>query len=149
MNDKPWMTRLSGDWAGTVRTWLDPEAAPVENEIKGSFRSLLDGPSVLHEYTSRVGNDRSDGLMLLGKDIGSGELCLTWVDTFHTGGSVMPFRAAGDATFYGSYAAGPDVLWHWRVTFDTVNPNELTIAHTNITPTGEEAHAIEVRYRRV
>lgn len=147
------VNRLIGRWSGTVRTWLDPAAAPVENEIGGTFRRAFDTGALVHEYQSHVGEHRSDGMALIGTDIATNRHCVSWVDTFHTGSNVMLF-AADDRTvengvsLHGSYAAG-DQAWGWRIEIRVAGADEVRIDHFNIEPGGEEARAIEIVYRRV
>jgi hypothetical protein len=136
---------LVGTWTGTARTWLDPNGEPAVAPYTCSFRPVLDGPSVIGESQSAVGESVSNGVMLLGSDIGTGTLALSWVDTFHTGGNVMTF--AGDAAaMLGQWAAGGEV-WRWRIAF-AVSGDELRVEHTNITPDGTEARGIEIVCRR-
>ncbi len=136
----------AGQWSGTVDTWLDPSAAPTRNEITATTSRLLDGTCVQIDYRSHVGDSRSDGLMILGKDIHTGRLSLTWIDTFHTGSNVMNFAADESGSLHGAYAAGEEV-WRWRI---VVHAGEkLRIQHFNISPAGEEAPAIEVNLRPV
>jgi hypothetical protein len=144
---------LPGRWRGTVQTWLDPAAPPLVNEAEGTFRRLLDGGSVVYEYTSRVGEHRADGMAILGIDIATMRPCMTWVDTFHTGANVMQFAAedrelANGLSFGGAYAAG-DQTWRWRVSIVVVSANEIRVDHINITPDGEEAPAIRIDYQRM
>ncbi|HEU4521196.1 MAG TPA: DUF1579 family protein [Thermoanaerobaculia bacterium] len=141
-------TVLAGSWRGTVRTWLDPDADPVVNEMSGTFRLAPGGASVLHDSTSFVGEKVSNGWMLIGRNIGTGRLNLIWADSFHTGGGLQTFDAEADGSFLGSYAAGSET-WRWRIRFTPSGQGQLTIEHLNITPGGEEQRAIEVAYVRV
>lgn len=135
----------SGEWRGTVRTWFEPGADAIVGDITATTSALLDGPTTRIGYKSHVNEHRSDGVMLLGKDIATNQPCLTWVDTFHTGSNVMLFAAGPDGSLHGSYAAG-DEVWRWRIVIQA--GDELRIEHFNITPAGEEARAIEVVLRR-
>ena len=135
----------SGSWRGTVDTWLEPSAPAIRGEITATTSRVLDGKSVQIDYRSDVGENRSDGLMILGRDIETNRLALTWIDTFHTGSNVMNFAAGENGDLRGAYAAG-DEVWRWRIAI--VAGEELRIAHFNITPAGEEARAIETILRR-
>lgn len=146
------LSALVGRWRGTVRTWLDPAAPPVVNDITGAFRNALDGATLLHEYQSHVGDKRADGLMVIGWDIATNESAMLWIDTFHTGSNVMMFapetKSAGSPVrLIGAYAAG-DETWRWRVTFTVVSSDECRIEHVNISPAGGEDAAIEMTMRR-
>ena len=139
-----------GTWWGKVSTWLRPEAAPLIGEISGSFSRLLDGGSVHYEYTSKVGEHRSDGIAIIGKDLSDGLIRMTWVDTFHTSSDMMVLTqdAKGDElSFIGSYTAGEET-WGWRVVFGPARNDELLIEHFNILPGGHEARAVEIKYQR-
>ncbi|MGZ5433541.1 MAG: DUF1579 family protein [Thermoanaerobaculia bacterium] len=136
----------AGQWSGTVDTWLDPSAAPMNGEITATTSRVLDGKCVQIDYRSRVGENRSDGLMILGTDIETGRLSLTWIDTFHTGSNVMNFAADESGSLHGAYAAGEEV-WRWRIAIHA--DDELRIEHFNIAPAGEEERAIAVILRPV
>lgn len=144
---------LIGQWRGTVRTWFDPEAEAIENEISGTFRRALGNGALLHEYRSQVGDRRADGVALIGIDIATNRHCVSWVDTFHTGSNVMLFAAEDRAiedgvSLHGAYAAG-DETWRWRIVIRVAGADEARIEHFNITPDGEEGRAIEIVYRRL
>ena len=134
----------AGQWRGTVDTWLEPGAPAIRGEMTATTSHVLDGKSVQIDYRSSVGDNRSDGLMILGKDIATNRLSLTWIDTFHTGANVMNFAADEHGDLRGAWAAGEE-LWRWRITIRT--GDELRIEHFIITPAGEEARAIEVILR--
>ena len=136
---------LVGHWSGTARTWLDATGDPLVNDYSCSFRRLFDGPSVIGESQSAVGENVSNGVMLLGEDIGSGKLALAWVDTFHTGSKVHTLEGEA-AALLGQYAGG-DEIWAWRISF-AVSGDELRMEHTNITPAGAETRAVEIVCRR-
>jgi hypothetical protein len=131
----------AGNWSGTVKTWLDPEAEPASNDLTATTSAVLGGKSVQIDYRSHVGESRSDGLMILGKDIRTNRLSLTWIDTFHTGSNVMQFTADESGMLRGEYAAG-DEMWRWRIAIDR-DGDALRIRHFNISPAGEDMRAIE------
>lgn len=136
----------SGSWRGTVDTWLEPGAPAIRSDITATTSRVLDGKSVQIDYRSHVADNRSDGLMILGDDIATNRLSLTWIDTFHTGSNVMNFAADESGDLRGDWAAGGET-WHWRVAIHA--GDELRIEHFVITPAGEEARAIEVLLRPV
>lgn len=133
-----------GEWQGTVRVWFEPDSDAVVSDITARSSRVLGGASVRIDYQSKVNDDRSDGLMILGTDIATNQPCLTWIDTFHTGGNVHLLAAQEDGSLLGSYAAG-DEVWRWRIRFH--DGDEPRIEHFNIMPSGEEARAIEVILR--
>ena len=141
------MTQIpAGQWHGTVKTWLDPDAEPATNPMDATTSAVLDGKSVRIDYRSHVGESRSDGLMILGEDMATGRPSLTWIDTFHTGGNVGNFGADESGALRGSYAAGEE-MWRWRIAMQH-SGDELRIQHWNISPAGEEFRAIEAALTR-
>ena len=131
----------TGNWSGTCDVWLDPPNPPVRADITATTSQVLDGKTTQLDYRSTVNGKRADGTMLLGIDIANNQRCVTWIDTFHTGGNVMLFATDADGSLLGSWDAGGQV-WRWRVRFD--EGDELRIRHFIITPAGEESPAIEV-----
>ncbi len=144
------LDQLMGSWRGSVTTWQRPDEPGATSEISGTFEPALGGRTVLYLYTSMVGEHRSDGMALIGKDITSGGLRMTWVDTFHTMSDVMTLEDCetdDGLGFLGSYSAG-DQTWGWRIVLRVTGADELMIEHFNILPTGEEPPAVEIKYRR-
>ncbi|HYC93207.1 MAG TPA: DUF1579 family protein [Thermoanaerobaculia bacterium] len=135
----------AGQWRGTVSTWFEPEGEPIVSDMTATTEAVLEGKSVRLDYQSQVNQHRSNGMMIFGKDIATLRPCLTWIDTFHTGGNVSNLAAGEDGAFLGAYAAGEE-MWRWRITVQA--GEELRIAHVNIHPSGQEDRAIEVILRR-
>lgn len=76
-----------------------------------------------------------------------------WAESFGTGTSIMfSTSAPGDARLsmpgsYGDGQGGP--RWGWRTAIDLPDDDTLDLRMYNISPSGEEALAVEVNYRRV
>lgn len=66
-----------------------------------------------------------------------------WVDSFHTGSSVMFSTAASRPSQFsvlGSYGDGEQgPPWGWRTDIDQPDADTLVITMFNITPQGEES----------
>ena len=134
----------AGEWRGTVRVWFDPDSEVIVSDITATTSPVLGGKSLRMDYQSKVNDSRSDGLMILGTDMSTNKPCLTWIDTFHTGGNVGLFAAQDDGSLLGSYAAGEEV-WGWRIRIH--EGDELRIEHFNVMPSGEEYLGVEVILR--
>ncbi|HUR82981.1 MAG TPA: DUF1579 family protein [Thermoanaerobaculia bacterium] len=134
----------SQQWSGTCDVWLDPPNPPAHADITATTSQVLDGKTTQIDYRSSVKGKRSDGVMLVGTDIGNNKPCLTWIDTYHTGGNVMLFATDADGSLIGNWDAGGEV-WRWRIRIE--EGDELRIRHFIITPAGEEGPAIEVILR--
>ncbi|HVE71814.1 MAG TPA: DUF1579 family protein [Thermoanaerobaculia bacterium] len=134
----------AGEWRGNVRVWFEPTSDVIESEIIATTSYVLDGKTLRIDYKTNVKESRADGVMILGTDMSTNKPCLTWVDTFHTGGNVGLFAAADDGSLLGSYAAAEEV-WGWRIRVH--EGDELRIEHFNIMPSAEEYRAIEVILR--
>lgn len=140
------LAHLSGSWAGSARTWLDPEGEPDLSSWRATVEVLLDSRYVRLRYQGECCGKPHSGEMTLGFD--EHEHTMYWIDSFHTGAS--PMWSVGPAgsviSVLGSYRAG-DQRWGWRTLFREAD-GQLVLEATNITPDGQEAPAIEVRLSR-
>ncbi|MGH8758198.1 MAG: DUF1579 domain-containing protein [Burkholderiales bacterium] len=147
------LAQLAGEWQGTTRVWFDPAQPPAsETPQRGSIRAILGGRFLLHEYETSVGDDAHQGLAIYGAHLDANAFESAWVDSFHTGTSVMFSVAASKSRYsvlgsYGDGQGGP--RWGWRTDIDQPDADTLLITMFNITPQGDEAKAVETRYRRV
>ncbi|MCY1042203.1 DUF1579 domain-containing protein [Corallococcus sp. bb12-1] len=147
------LSRLVGGWEGVARTWFEPDKVEDESPITGTFRSVLDGRFVVHEYTSSMGGKPLSGIATLGHHLDLRQFTMSWVDTFHVGSDIMPLLGeAGVSDKFsvsGTYFAGDDApRWGWRVDIDQPSPDALVITHFNIQPGEAPQKAIEIQYRR-
>jgi len=150
-----YLSRLAGTWEGTTQTWFEPGPPTDESPIRGTMRPLLDGRFILHEYTSRVGDQPCQGMAIFGYQLGMNSFQSIWLDSFHTGTAMLFSEGKkGQDTFdvLGSYAyVTPETeqFWGWRTELELIGDDELRITAYNISPEGEEDKATETRYRRV
>jgi len=145
------LARFVGEWSGPTRTWLDPTKDPEPTETLASVASILGGRWIRIEYRGVcMGSDHA-GEMLVGFHGDAKAYELAWVDSFHTGTSIMsssgPARDDGTVEVLGSYGAGAE-RWGWRTVL-RLDREELVIEAFNIAPSGEEDRAIETRLKRV
>ena len=140
------LAALVGTWTGTYRLWLEPGTPRVEGPSHGTGRPVLDGRFVALDYDWVDADGPQAGTMLLGcTDEGTWEMA--WVDTWHTGRSILFCQGGPAADVLGGYGP-PEQRWGWRTRFDLVSPEELVITAWNVEPTGEETKATEATYRR-
>lgn len=151
------LARMVGEWEGVYRLWFERDMLASESTQRGCLRSVLGGRFLLHEYTWDFDGRGYAGLALLGHHLDERRWECAWVDSFHTGTSILSSRAAqpdGPAYFavLGDYGDGrhpPGPRWGWRTEIEQPDDDRLVIVMTNISPAGEEAKAVEVDYRRV
>ena len=80
------LARMAGQWEGRTQVWFDPDQpAGMDVPQRATFRSVLGGRFLLHEYAYGAGDEAGEGMALYGVHL-DGEACQSaWVDTFHTG----------------------------------------------------------------
>jgi len=144
------LTALAGEWTGTESLWLDADAPPETTPITAKISSILGGRWICVDYEGTAAGKPHAGHMIVGFHRDAREHEIAWIDSFHTGTSILMSngapRAEREVRVLGSYAAG-DQRWGWRTTMH-VQGEELVIESTNISPAGEESHAVETRLRR-
>jgi len=138
---------LCGRWQGISRTWFEPGRLADESPIRGSFRPLLEGRFVIHEYEGSLMGEPREGVFLFGYNLQRLQFEAAWIDNRHNGTAIMGcVGAAGADGFWvlGHYPdpeGGPD--WRWRTELSVLGPDHLVITAYNISPAGEEAKAVE------
>lgn len=148
------LAQMAGQWEGMTQVWFDPSQPPAsETTQRGSIRPILGGRFLLHEYRTSIGDDAHEGVAIYGVHLDADAFESAWVDSFHTGTNVMFSSAAASQaprfSALGSYGDGPQgPPWGWRTEIEQPDADTLVITMFNITPQGEEARAVETRYRR-
>jgi hypothetical protein len=142
------LTAMVGEWEGTYRLWLEPGVLRSESPSRATIVPMLHGRYVAQDYEWADQGALQQGTMLLGSD-GDGAWHLAWVDTYHTGSSIMPSRgeAGGAAEVTGTFEGGGE-QWGWRTTWTMSDPDHLVVTAWIITPQGEEGKATEATYER-
>ncbi len=146
------LAAMIGEWEGTFRLWFQPEHPVCESPQRGTIRGILDGRFLLHEYRTRFDDEPIEGVAIYGLHLDENAFESAWVESFGTGTSIMFSAGPASAHFnvLGSYPDGQGgPRWDWRTEIEQPDPDQLIITMTNISPQGEAAKAVEVRYRRV
>jgi hypothetical protein len=155
------LARMAGEWEGSYRLWFEPDMLAAESAQRGTLRAVLGGRFLLHEYTWDFDGRSHAGIALYGYHIDERRWECAWVDSFHTGSSIMYSVSPGHAdvdtvaerfSVLGSYGDGqtpPGPRWGWRTAIEQPDDDSLVIVMTNIAPDGREGRAVEVNYARV
>ena len=150
------LARMAGEWEGVYRLWFERDMLAAESSQRGSVRAVLGGRFLLHEYSWEFDGRSYAGVALYGYHIDVRRWECAWVDSFHSGSSILFSHSAGQTepahfAVLGSYGDGqtpPGPRWGWRTEIEQPDDDHLVIVMTNISPDGEEAKAVEVEYTR-
>lgn len=143
------LSQLAGSWEGTTKTWFKPDEVADTSPMKGTFRPLLDGNFMLHEYNGSMQGKPFTGMAIYGYNLSDGVFQSAWIDSFHMGSGIL-FSEGGDKDQFaatGLWNAGGE-KWGWRTELDQKDANTLVITAYIIKPTGEESKATETVYTR-
>ncbi len=151
-NAKQFYARLAGDWEGSYRLWMRPDAPALESDIKARFQDADEGNQFLMTYTWKKEGKTHDGIFVF---LGEKQIVTaTWGDSFHM--YPQPMICNGEVTdggkklvIKGSYGAGDGPDWGWRTEFVLKDPNSLLMEAFNITPEEVEALAVKAEMKRV
>lgn len=151
------LARMVGTWEGVCRLWFERDMLAAESTQRGTLRSVLGGRFLLHDYVWDFDGRQYAGLALLGHDVDARRWECAWVDSFHTGTSILHARAeladdAGGFAVLGAFGDGrqpPGSACHWRTAIEQPDDDRLRIVLTSLTSSGDEMQAMDVDYRRI
>jgi hypothetical protein len=128
---------------------MDPNEPPERTTTHARVEALLGGRFVRVDYQGTIMGAPHAGQMLFGFHREEGLHTLAWIDSFHTGTTIMMSTGAPvgvGVDVLGSYAAGPD-RWGWR-TWARREGDTLVLEAFNIAPSGESFPAVRSVLRR-
>lgn len=139
---------LAGTWTGTNSLYFQPGVLAEQSTCTATMRLLGAGPALVHEYRWTFEEVEHEGLALL--SVSDGRLQGSWVDTFHTAGTLMsldPVDGAEGIVLQGTYAVPDSADWGWRIQWNKPSATEMAVTMWNVSPEGEAAVAVEQSLR--
>ena len=146
------MAEILGNWQGRNHLWLHPGAPVRESDSTAEMSEIAKGQLTEIRYSWADEGEPQEGRFYLVRPSEEGAVQAVWFDTWHTAGKFMVFEGTADpdgtVSVTGSYAAPPGPDWGWEITIEPPENDAFYFRMYNITPEGEKALAVEVKYSR-
>jgi hypothetical protein len=143
---------LIGKWHGTSQTWFEPNKLADESDVDGEFTAGLMPCFITHTYSGTMQGKPRQGQEQLAFNAVTERYQIVWMDTFHMNYAIQFSQGEGTERGFrvlGTYDVGKDSpAWGWQTEYELVDPNRLDITAYNVTPDGQSAKAIALKYVR-
>ena len=143
---------MIGTWEGTCKTWFVPDKLADDSKVTALIKPILGGKFLRHEYTTTIQGKPRHGDETIAYNKIRKVFQTSWIDDFGMDYAIM--FSEGDPQDNGFFVTGKydvspkDPPWGWKTVYHLIDANHLTITAYNITPTGQEGLAGELKYHR-
>jgi hypothetical protein len=146
------MQEINGSWQGRNYLWMEPGTPVFESDSTAQVRTVAQGQFTEISYTWAYEGEPQEGRLFIGRPSKDGDVVGVLFDTWHLNGTFMVFKGTagpeGAVSLLGSYAAPPGPDWGWEIVVEPPENDAFFFRMYNITPEGEKALAVEVKYLR-
>jgi hypothetical protein len=150
---KQFFASLVGNWEGQAKTWFKPNELGDTSPIKGSFKEILDGLFVQHEYEGTLVGNTMKGMAIYGFNELKQQFECAWMDSQHQNTEIMFSTGKtykGKFSVLGNYSTQDlSQTWGWRTEIEINDTNNIFLRYYNISPQGEEYLGVEFDYKRI
>lgn len=143
---------LAGEWSGTKKLWMMPDAPPAECSSTAIVAPEACGKFMAVRYTWEGDGNQRAGVIMVRMAVSPADADLVWFDSWHQGKAFLVCPAVPDdeslIAVQGSYPAPPGPDWGWRIALCSQGPDDFRIVMHNITPDGQQDLAVLAIYTR-
>jgi hypothetical protein len=139
---------LTGEWSGTKRLWLSPEAPESRSAVQAVILQVAQQKFLSIGYSWEYEGAPQDGLLLVGFNSQGQVEQAVWVDSWHMNDQMMLMRGesslGGLVTLSGSYPAPPGPDWGWWIEIGPEDEASLKVLMHNVSPEDKPDPAVEI-----